>query len=111
MFKEICLKSETSAALKSEMLFEIASERVSGTEIIRFNIYNRGNDSVFLRLTTAAKKHVRSFKSRGFIQFFATGESFLSNETEAKFLLNKYPELFKENALESEKGFFLYIKL
>lgn len=110
-YKEIELKSETAASLKSEMLFEIASERVSGTEVIRFIIYNKGDAQVYNRLVTAAAKQLRAFKRRGIIQFLADYGSFEKNATEAEFLFNKYPEIFTAPPTETDGRFFVYVKL
>ena len=110
-YKEIFVRSETLAQLKNELLFEIASQRASGVELIRFNVYNKGDATLFLKIINWTKKQMRSFKNRGIIQFFATAESFLGNDTESKYLINKYPELFESIPQGEENSFFVYIKL
>jgi len=110
-YRELFVKSETAPSIKNELLFEIASERVSGSELIRFIIYNNGDDLSFSKRINAINKNLRSFKSRGLIQFFANAESFEKNTTEAKYLINKYPALFENIPKTEDNSFFIYVKL
>ena len=108
-YKELYVRSETAPSLKNELLFEIVSEKVSGTELIRFIITNKGDDALFSRNVSTFTKILKSFKTKGLIQFFATHDSFLQNGTEAKYLRNKYPSLTED--LSTENSFFAYVKL
>ncbi len=109
-YTEITLKSENNASLINEILFETASARASGTEVVRFNLYSE-DGAALEKFSLHIKKNLRKIKQRGIIQFFATASSFSGNSTEAKFLQNKYPELFRELPSEEESLFFFYLKL
>ncbi|MBO5908680.1 MAG: hypothetical protein J6Q67_02725 [Clostridia bacterium] len=109
--KEIYIKSTTSSSLRNELLFEIASQRVGGAELIRFIIINKGDLAAYNRIAREAQKYLRSFKTKGLIQFFATAESFVNNKTESQYLINKYPHLFENIPTTDEGGFFIYVKL
>ena len=43
------------------------------------------------------------------IQFFATNLNFKQSDTEAVFLINKYPEIFNEEFIENSN--YIYVKI
>ena len=110
-FKEIFIRSLTPGELRNELLFEIASERVAKTELIRFNIMNKADPIAFNKTVKTAIKYLKSFKAKGIVQFLATPESFLNGKTESQFLINKYPHLVENVPTEDENLFFIYVKL
>ncbi len=111
IYQEKTIRSSTASSLKNETLFEIATARASNIEIVRFAINKTGDNKTDEKLIAAALKHFKRIKERGIIQFFATKASFDENSTEAKFLLNKYPELFSDNTANTNDSYLIYIKI
>ena len=62
------------------------------------------------KLRSAAIRVLKEMKSRGAVQFFATGESFEKSTTEAKFLVNKYPEISYDTPENPEAG-YIFVKI
>ena len=110
-YKVIELKNYVPAAAKTEIMFEIASERASGTELVRFNIKRIDDERAYRRAVSAFLRLIKQMKERGAVQFFATPESFSELSTEARFLLNKYPDLFADIPTEDESGTFVYVRV
>lgn len=81
--KIIELTGERQTELDTEIRFHIATERAGGEELIRFDIA----DEVSLRL---AIKLLRRMKSDGAVQVIAARDSFISEDTEASYIINKY---------------------
>lgn len=110
-YKELELQGRTPSALTTEIMYEIASARVAGVSLLRFNISRGEDEKLFKRLTSAQKRTLRSMKERGSIQFFALPDNFASFATEAKFLVNKFPELFESLPEQGEDSTFAYVKI
>ena len=108
-YKELNLKETDICDLPTELMFEIASARAENTELIRFNMVLA--DPLDKKNASIVTKVLKSMKSTGKIQFFATKSSFETSGTEAVFLTNKYPELF-ENAFDAnDTDAYFYVKL
>ena len=90
-------------------MYEVASAHAAGVELLRINI-KKDDAAGYKRATTALLKCLRSLKSSGMIQFFATAESFNTGSTEAQFLINKYPEQFELTPIESDECGFVYVR-
>ncbi len=103
--KTITLTSEKGAELDTEIRFLVATERASGTELIRFDIRDGEGSALAVRL---AVKILRRMRSEGAIQVYATRESFLSGDTEASYILNKYYDSFMGELPEHE---YIFVKI
>ena len=103
------IESENAQGIATEIMFEVASARASKTELLQLLI--RDKDSrLTAKLRSAAIRVLKEMKSRGAVQFFATGESFEKSTTEAKFLVNKYPEISYDAPENPETG-YIFVKI
>ena len=89
---------------ETETVFIIAVARADGASCVKFRF-----DEESERVVPAVRKALRALKRRGSIQMLAGREDFDEMTTEAEFLLNKFPEIEGELALDASK--FLYAKL
>lgn len=110
-YKEINLQNYSAKEIKTEIMFEVVSERVSGTELLKINIRKADDERTYLRAVATVHRMLKQMKQRGAIQFFATPKSFSENSTEAKYLLNKYPEMLSNPQDESEAETFVYVRI
>ena len=112
-YKVIELRGKEARDLTTEAMFEIASAKADGLELIRFNIHllTDGAENLAKKNLKPVIKTLKNMKSTGQIQFFATPESFKTSSTEAVFLINKYPTLFANIDDESETDTYIYIKI
>ena len=110
-FKEFTLRADYPEDILTEILYEIASARADGAELLRINIPSGDSFSLPLKRRHSVLTRIfKNMKNSKRIQFFATNESFAGQNTEAVFLQNKYPEHFL-NAGVDEETTFIYIKL
>ena len=85
------VKYETKKALKTDIVFNIASLRASGYEVAIFECVAPDNS---VKFRNAASDILRKLKREGLIQLFVFGEDFESKDlTEIEYLKNKYPTL------------------
>ena len=105
----INLQGTEPSEITTEIMFELAGAKIDGAELVRFNIENATEDSGKKRCS-AMLKVLKSMKSAGKIQFFATPDSFAGEKTEAVFLVNKYPELFERREVDNNI-MYAYVKL
>ena len=110
-YKAITLECRDELRLRTEIMFNIASERVSGTKLIRFNIFPKEGEKNGRAALVRAQRILTEMKGRGAIQFFATRLSFEKQSREAMFLLNKFSEHVNENEVLSESGTFIYVSI
>ena len=94
--------------IKTEIMFTVATERASGTELIRFNLPPYEDEQTEKRLNSSILRILRAMKERGAIQFFANPENFENSGMESRFLLNKYPEVFENTNLGVR---FIFVKI
>lgn len=107
VFSAYNLESDRYTDIDTEIRFAIATARVEGAELLRFDI---GREEDILKSFNAAIRVFKKMKAAGQIQFIATPSSFSNSGAEAEFLRNKYPEYL--NATEiSDKRAYIYIKL
>ncbi len=106
--KTIRLQSVLSDEVLTEIMFEIASARAEGAELLRFEL-NLVNDNLATTKQFIIKK-LKDMKQKSRIQFFAAADSFKNGSTEAVFLLNKYPAHFEKNS-PGESENYIYVKL
>lgn len=113
IFKEKDLRSVSRENAKTEIMFEIASARADNVELIRINIADSkdGQRSDLKRLEASVVQLLKAMKQRGQIQLFALPECFIKMNTEAVYLINKYPAIFKNIPSEEECESYIYIKL
>lgn len=107
----LTLKSKTVVNAATEIMFEVASRRTDGVELLRYDVFRNEDERGFEKLTAGIVRILKNMKSRGSIQFFAASENFKRGGMESQFLINKYPELFVENPEDNENSTFFYIKL
>ena len=94
-YSEIKITSKTQSDLKTETLFNIASERASGNELLLFRI---DDSDIATKMFAALIRILKSLKSSGGILLYADSTSFESSSREAEYLINKYPEFFSEES-------------
>lgn len=111
-YKELKLRAKTPDGASTEIMYEIATARADGFNLIRIDIsYDENEGSVEIKkIIHTLIKLLKSMKQNGNIHFFATPESFSLGSTEAVFLQNKYPEHFADK-VQNNEGMFIYIKL
>ncbi len=108
-YSTVVLRERNYTALITEIMFNIATERVDGAELIRLDIPKPKNSSD-TKAYPAALRIVKSIKKKGIIQLFANDESFADATTESEYLLNKYSELLAEEERSSDFD-YIYVKL
>ncbi len=111
IYKEISLNSELKDSIDTEIMYEIASARADGVELIKLNISNESSDlsNASKNLSTVIRR-LKAMKQGGQIQFYAGKTDFTVMSTPAHFLLNKYPEYIWKTGREDDCE-YLYIKL
>ena len=111
-YKEINLRSLTPDGALTEIMYEIATARADGVDLIRINFQCCDVEESFdsKKLLSLVIRLLKTMKQNGSIHFFATLDSFARSTTEAVFLHNKYPEFFSVQP-KVENGEFVYIKL
>ena len=90
--KIIVLCERTYVNIKNEMIYSVASERQNKVDLIRFDV-PRLESGAKNKAHESAVKAAKLLKRLGNIQLYATEESFALFNTEAKYLLNKYPDI------------------
>ena len=114
IIKEITLKSKTPEQVSTEIMYEIASARVDGLELIRINILKGIGFDVGIsdkKLNQAIIHTLKDMKQDGRIQFYATAKNFEESATEAVFLQNKYPDMLSSQPASTDGEVFIYLKL
>ena len=109
-YKCIQLRGTDTSAIKTEIMYEIASARVGGTELLRVSVRCE-DESRRAKAVSALRKILKGMKQSGGIQFFANEASFEQRSMEAEFLLNKYPFLSDRETADSTVEDFIYIKI
>lgn len=106
--KTIQLISPFGDEALTEMLFEIASARADGAELLRVDLDSRDENST--KLMQFLIRKLKAMKQKGQVQFFASADSFEKSSTEAVFLLNKYPTHFEGISTDKSEN-YIYVKL
>lgn len=112
-YREIEVRATSREGISTELMYEIATCRADGSELIKF-IFRKSNEQesdLTRRNVASAIKLFKLMKQKGQVQFIATSSSFDNSETEAVFLLNKYPDIFENAPKESEGEVFIFVKL
>jgi len=91
--------------VETEIRFAIATERVSDRELVRFYVSETLGGEYSEKTLSMAIRVLKSIKKERGIQAFATSEQLKTSNTEAAYLLNKYPEI----ALEGTASVFVKI--
>ena len=103
-FKIITLKGDNTQNINTELYFELASARAEKCEVVVISIESSAEKSESL-VVSALKK----MKGVASIQFYASPESFNIANTEANYLLNKYPDVF--SSIGDGCYQYIYVKL
>ena len=111
IYRELTLLSDSVPKVATEIMFEVATARADGTELVRFNILPREDDRLAQRLAREAQRVLKGMKGRGAIQFFATPASIESVSTEYEFIMNKYSEIIEDVGASVDGGSYVYVKL
>jgi len=112
ILKEIDLRSCVKENAETEIMYEVASARADDIELIRINLKSSAEqESGLNKLLAVLIRLLKNMKQNGQIQFYAVPESFSKMSTEAVFLINKYPVIFKNIPTSEENGQFIFIKL
>ncbi|MBQ8303156.1 MAG: hypothetical protein IJX97_06440 [Clostridia bacterium] len=112
-YVEIDIKSIDFASLETEIMYEIATARVDGAELLRFNLPLSSVEKKQLPIKKYLQrtyKILKELKLKGMIQFFATSHEFRYSLTEAVFLINKYPELVSLKISTDDES-YIFVKL
>ena len=89
IFTNVTLREKNYTALQTEILFNIASERAIGADLVRFDMPISENKED-VKAYSSALRIFKSIKKKGIIQLFVDREALESSTTEAEYLLNKY---------------------
>ena len=89
--------------LMLELRYDVACARAEGVELIRLEL-SPSDVSARGRLLTTTLRKLAVLRREGVVQFYASQKDFSENTTESVYLLNKYPDIAKDTALESESG-------
>lgn len=108
-YKVVDFSNTNPSELITEVLFELASARADNIEIVRLNLAH--TEESIKKNFSAVTKTLKNMKSLGRIQFYATKDSFRESNTEAIFLINKYPEIFDNITLATENTTYFFVKL
>ena len=100
-----------TVSLETEIMFDIASDRISGAELVSFGITKPEDEKIAKKIISTALKLLKKLKGEKKIQFYATDDSFISNSTEAQYLYNKYPSEMDARAESSSTVEYIYVKL
>lgn len=111
IYRIIQLRSRLYDDIKTEVMYEVASAHAAGCELIRLNITKDEELGYHKRAMTSLIKCLKTMKGSGMIQFFATLDSFEQGNTEAQFLINKYPDIFEALPKESDTECFVYVRV
>lgn len=107
---EYPLSGTVQTALETEIMFLLATEKVNGCELVSLTLQKNSDEPTRAKEKGIVTRLLRRMKSEGKIQFFATGESFVASTTEAKYLINKYPDIIDGVDPDSGTEYF-YVKL
>ena len=110
-FKELTLKSNLPEQAHTEIMYEIATARAEGAELIRINVSQENMNILPEKRLSAVIRLLKGMKQEGRIQFYATKESFEKSFTEAIFLQNKYPDVFLKAYAGNSEDLYVYIKI
>lgn len=108
MFKKAVIECYNDTSVKTEILFNIASTRASGSKLLRLDFINKEKMSNFRHNMKIMLSLLREIKLEGRIVCYATERTFEKMKLEAEFLYNKY-ESFIDLSKESEDVVFVYI--
>ncbi len=111
IYRQIFLNSIASETVETEIIFELASARADGVELLRFDVAKLEDDKAYNKLMRSIKKILRVLKERSMVQFFAMPDNFINSGTESKFLINKYPDVFEEMLTDGDDGMYFYLKI
>ena len=111
VYKRIELKNRTVVNLATEIMFELASGRAEGIELMRFDIPRTEGEGEFEKLMSGILRVFKNMKAKRLIQFYAGAEHFSRGSTETEYLYNKYPNYLNEVSDNAERGSFIYVKL
>ena len=111
IYKTIELLSRRADKMKTEIMYEVASAHAAGIELVRFNIAKGEEDSTYRRALSSATKILKDMKQSDTIRFFATHASLAQMNTEASFLINKYPDIFDTVPEETDEYGFIYVRV
>ena len=109
-YTEYVFQNQSLNDLKTEALFEIATERAKGSELIKFMLTS-SDEVALLKQKNGMMRFMKTLKDKGIVQFYAFSEAFDENSTEAMFLSNKYPEVFSKVPTEESGGFFVFVRI
>lgn len=86
------LKNTAAESIATEVMFNVASERVQKSELLKFAVDAELPEEKKQKVLAVAIRILRGMKKQGRIQLFATPEDFEGQTTVASYLSNKYPD-------------------
>lgn len=111
LYEQFELRGRAPSDAETEILFEVASRRAGGAELLRIDIARSDDGKADARLMRTVVRVLKGMKARLLIQFFAFPENFETMGMESRFLINKYPGLFEAKPEILDYLSFVYIKL
>lgn len=99
------IEFKNAKALNTELLYLIASERARGKELVAFTVDNESDTDAFIR---SCSKILKALKKDGYIRLYVFAAELDDNDKmETVYMLNKFPELEKEEKREN----IIFVKL
>ena len=98
------MESSLPEEVDTELRFVIASARATGNELL----YLRAESEEDSKIGMTLHKHLKTMKREGKIDFFADRVAFSSQNAQASYLINKFPNVTE--CIDSAPFFFI-IKL
>ena len=92
MFRKYSLTGACQADLNTEIRYLLASAKVDGIELVKFDFPMSKNEKENNRIICCVIKVMRAVKKEGCIQFYVNREGFALASTEASYLMNKFSE-------------------
>ncbi len=111
IYERLTLKNKTVVNAATEIMFEVATKRAEGAQLIRLDVVRTESEREFDRLIAGIGRVLKNMRTKRQIQFFVTPESFAEQTTETQFLLNKYSDYLEEGREPAEGTTYFYIKL
>ena len=112
IYKEITLASIERTSIDTELMYEIATARADGVELLRIFISSDPTDERRAphKISANLIRRLKILKESGLIQLYADKRDFSVMSTQAHFLINKYPQLF--DVMPSDEGNeYFYVKI
>jgi hypothetical protein len=93
ILNKLIISGEKAREIETEIRFNVASERACGSDIMCFDFGTYDKEENSERAMRVAKRILRTMKLEHIIQAFASVGQLKTLDTDAAYLLNKYPDI------------------